>query len=107
MFKTIGYGLLVAMTAVAFVAGSATSSEAAKKKAKAAAAPQPVVAMCNFFESKPVCAMKGKQKFTYNSACFAGKDGAKVTSAKACPTKVAKKGKGKKVAKKKKPAKAS
>jgi hypothetical protein len=99
MQKKIGYAALVAIAAVAMVAGSATTSEAAKKKAKAAAAPPP--AWCSFMESKPVCAARGKQKFTYSTACFAAKDGAKVTSQKACPVKAAKAKKSKRAMKKK------
>jgi hypothetical protein len=99
MLKTFGYGALVTLTAVAFVAGSATSSEAAKKKAKAAAGPPP--AWCSFMESQPVCAAKGKQKFTYATACFAAKDQAKVVSQKACPVKAAKGKKAKRAMKKK------
>jgi hypothetical protein len=38
---------------------------------------------------KPVCGTRGGMKFTYASACYAAKDGAKVTSSKACPAKAA------------------
>jgi hypothetical protein len=96
--RTIGYALLIAVTAVAFSIGSATTGEAKGKK-RAAAAPPPPPAWCPFTAAQPVCAVKGKQKFTYNDACFAAKDGAKVVSNKACAVKAAKKGKGKKAKK--------
>lgn len=98
--KKFGYAALMTLAATAFVLGSATSSEAAKKK-KAAAAPAPVPAIC-WGASKPVCATRGGMKFTYANACYAAKDGAKVTSDKACPVKKATKAKtGKKKAVKK------
>ena len=55
-----------------------------------------------------MCAVKGKQKITYATACFAAKDGAKVVSQKACPAMKAHKAKKAKAKKapKKKPAKA-
>ena len=83
--------------------GSVGVGEAkAKKKA---AAPKPW-ASCMFTAPAPVCATKGGMKFTYTNACYAGNDGAIVSSQKACPVKAAKKG-GKKKAKKaaKKPTK--
>jgi len=100
--KNIGYVAIVAATAVMFVLGSAVPSEAAKKKKAAAAAPPP--ATCWGVPDKAVCATKGGLKFTYANACYAAKDGAKVVSNKACPTKKAKAAKkgGKKKAKKSK-----
>src|ERR1043166_2196030 len=103
-FKTIGYAVIVAVAAIALSIGSATNSEAAKKKRAAAAAPPPSAAWCPFTAPKPVCATKGKMRFTYNDACFATKDGAKVVSNKACPAKAAK-GKGGKKKKAKKSSK--
>lgn len=97
--RTIGYALLIAVTAVAVSIGSATTGEAKGKKKAAAAAPPPMTAWCPFTAAQPVCAVKGKQKFTYNDACFAAKDGAKVVSNKACAVKAAKTGKGKKAKK--------
>jgi hypothetical protein len=47
-----------------------------------------------------VCATKGDQKFTYNSACWASKDGAKAATPGAC--KEAKAASAKKKSKKKK-----
>ena len=94
--KNIGYAVAVGATAVMFVLGSAVPSEAAKKKAAAKPKPSPA---CSLMRA-PVCATKGGMKFTYVNACFAGNDGASVTSNKACPTKAAKNG-GKKKAKKK------
>ena len=107
-YKSIGYAVVVAATAVVLVIGSAVPSEAKGKK-KAAAAPAPVPVFC-FGVEKPVCATRGGQKFTYANACYAAKDGAKVVSQGACkPSKAMKGGKkaGKKAAKKadKKPAK--
>ncbi len=99
--RTIGYALLIAVTAVAFAMGSASTGEAKGKK-RAAAAPPPPPAWCPFTAAQPVCAVKGKQKFTYNDACFAAKDGATVVSNKACAVKAAKKGKSKKAKKAKK-----
>ena len=96
--KKIGYAALVAIAAIAFVIGSATTGDAKGKKKKAAPPPPPP-AWCAFVQ-QPVCAVKGGQKFTYANACFAAKDGAKVVSQKACPVKKAKKAK-KKPAKKK------
>ena len=97
--RTVAYAALIAVTGLAFAIGSATTSEAAKKK-KAAAAPPPPPAWCPFTAPQPVCAARGKEKFTYADACFAAKDGAKVVSNGACGTKAAKKG-GKKKSKKK------
>ena len=88
MFKKLGYAALVAITAVAFVIGSAATGEAKAKKKKAA--PPPLAPWCALIE-QPVCALKGKQKFTYFNACFATMDGAKSVSQKACPVKTAKK----------------
>ena len=98
--KNLGYAALMTIAATAFVLGTTGSSEAAKKKA--AAAPPPPPGPC-FVAEKPVCATRGGMKYTYSSACFAVKDGAKVVSDKACPAKAAKKAKkggGKKAAKK-------
>ena len=98
--KKIATATAIAVTAAAFVFGSAGVSEAKGKK-KAAAAPKPAVS-CLFTAAAPVCATKGKMKFTYRNACYAGNDGAMVSSQKACPAKAAMKGgkKGKKAAKK-------
>ena len=99
--RNIGYATVIAMTAAAFVIGSAVPSEAAKKK-KAEAAPPPPA--CWLTADKAVCATKGNMKFTYKNSCYAAKDGAKVVSDKACPAKAAakagKKKGGKKAAKK-------
>ena len=100
--RTIGYAAVVAMTAAAFVIGSAVPSDAKAKKKKAEAAPAKQ-ASCMFTPPKAVCGTKGGMKFTYLNACYAANDGAKVVSDKACPAKAAKKaGKkgGKKAAKK-------
>jgi hypothetical protein len=111
--RNLGYAVVVAATAAAFVFGSAGVGEAKGKK-KAAAAPAATSAPSNLcvLPYGPVCAAKGKDglKFTYANACFAKAEGAKIISNKACPPpKAAKKG-GKAKAKKamkadKKPAK--
>ena len=95
--KNLGYAAFVAVTAAAFVIGSAGSSEAAKKK-KAEAAP-PTTTACFMVASGPVCGTKGGLKFTYKNSCYAAKDGAKVASDKACPAKTATKGGKKKMGK--------
>ena len=93
--KNIGYAVLVTAAAAAFVLGTAGTSEAAKKKAA-----KPVMSPACTLQHAPVCGSRGGKKFTYTNACFAGNDGAVVTSGKACPpAKAAKKG-GKKKAKK-------
>jgi hypothetical protein len=97
--KTFGYAAIVTVAAVALSIGSATTSEAKAKK-KAAAAPAPVMATCFGTPAAPVCGARGKLKFTYINSCYASKDGAKVMSQKACPTKAAKGMKGKKGKKK-------
>jgi hypothetical protein len=76
--KNIAYTLLIAGTA-AVVATS--PSFAAKKKAKSYAEDSTPVCLQ---PQKAVCGMKGTQKFTYASACFALKDGAKIVGDSAC-----------------------
>jgi hypothetical protein len=77
--KTIAYTLLIAGTAAVVATGP---SFAAKKKAKSYA--EDATPMC-LQPQKAVCGMKGAEKFTYASACFAMKDGAKIVSDSACP----------------------
>jgi hypothetical protein len=101
MFKKLSYAALIAVTAVAFVIGSAATGEAKGKKKKAAPPPPP---MCAFVQ-KSVCAVKGGHKYTYANSCFAAKDGAKIVSQKACPVKKAKKAKKAKKKKHKKKSK--
>ena len=99
--KNLATAAVIAVTAAAFVFGSAVSSEAKGKK-KAAPAPK-VSATCMLTATSPVCATKGGMKFTYNNACYAANDGAKVAAQKACkPAKAMKGGKkgGKKAMKK-------
>lgn len=101
-YKKLGYAVVVAATAAVLVIGSAVPGEAKGKKKEAAPAPPPQ-ALC-FGVRAPVCAVKGSSKFTYANACWAAKDGAKVSKAGECkPAKAAKKSKkaGKKPAKKK------
>jgi hypothetical protein len=90
MFKKLGYATLIAITAVAFVIGSAATGEAKSKKKKAAPPPSPLACV---FMPAPVCGAKGGHKYTYATACFAVIDGAKIVSQKACPVKKAKKAK--------------
>jgi hypothetical protein len=86
--KNIGYAAIMAFAAAAFVIGSAGPSEAKHKK-KMAETPAPTPLICMPGSDKPVCGTRGGMKFTYASACYAAKDGAKVTSSKACPAKAA------------------
>ena len=91
--RKIGYAAVVAVSAAAFVLGSAATGEAkAKKKMEAA----PLTPTCLLTTPHPVCGEKGGMKFTYNNGCYADKDGAKVVAYNACPAKAAKKGKKKK-----------
>lgn len=87
----LGYAAAVAVATVALVIGSAIPSEAKAKK-KAAAAPAPTPIFC-FGQYKPVCAVKGGMKFTYANACYAVKDGAKVSKPGECKPAKAKKAK--------------
>ena len=98
--RSLGYAVVIAATAAAFVIGSVNVGEAKGKKKAAAAPPPPVIC---FEAEKRVCAVKGGMKFAYINACTAAKDGAKVVSQKACPAPKAtkaKKAKAKKAAKK-------
>jgi hypothetical protein len=88
--KNIGHAALIAVTAVAFVIGSAVPGDAKGKKKKAEAAPKTGVCI---MVPGPVCATKGGMKFTYANSCYASYDGAKVVSNKACPAPKAKKAK--------------
>jgi len=100
--KVLGTTALVAVTAFVIAIGSATTGEAKTKKKAAAAAPADY-SFCPLHARAPVCATKGGQKFSYANACWASKDGAKVSKAGDCkPAKAAKKGGKKKMAKKKK-----
>jgi hypothetical protein len=105
MFKKLGYAALIAVTAVAFVVGSAATGEAKAKK-KMAAPPPPPPVFC-LFNYQPVCGVKGKAKATWANACFAAKNGAKVIYQGACkaPKAKAKKKAAKKPAMKKPAAK--
>src|SRR5476651_2241723 len=97
--RNIGYAVVVAATAVAFVIGSASVGEAKGKKKAAAAAPAPM-GICVEADAK-YCAVKGGMKFTYVNKCTAKAEGAKIISNKACPApKAAKAPKAKKAKKK-------
>ncbi len=87
--RNIGYAALLGAAAVGFALGSAGTSHAKMKK-DAMAAPdwRPIICL---ERNAPVCGVKGGQAFTYNSACFAARDGAKVISHSACRHQVAKK----------------
>lgn len=99
--KNLVTGTAIAVTAAAFILGSAVSSEAKSHKKKAAPAPQ-TSATCMFSAPAPVCGAKGKSTFTYRNACWAGNDGAVVKTQKACkPAKAMKAKKGGKKAMKK------
>jgi hypothetical protein len=98
--KNLGHAVLMTVAAAALVLGTAGSSEAKGKKAGPKAVSSP---SCMFTPAAPVCGAKGKMKFTYRNACWAGNDGAIVKSHKACkPAKAMKHGKksGKKAMKK-------
>jgi hypothetical protein len=93
-------GTAIAVTAAAFVLGSAVSSEAKGKK-KAAPAPRPAIS-CMFSAPAPVCGTRGGMSLTYRNACWAGNDGAVVKAQKECkPAKAMKAKKGGKKAMKK------
>ncbi len=80
--KTIST-ICIAALAGAFMFASTGSSEAAKKKAKAAAAPtMGCVALW-----VPVCGKKGKKTMTYTNACMAKEAGAKVIAQGECVAK--------------------
>jgi hypothetical protein len=99
--KNLVTGTAIAVTAAAFILGSAVSSEAKSHKKKAEPAPQRS-ATCLMSSGAPVCAARGGQSFTYRNACYAGNDGAVVKAQKACPPAKAMKAKkgGKKAMKK-------
>ncbi len=88
--RTIGYAAVVAVSAAAFVLGSAATGEAKSKKKTAEAAPPPPA--CQLAPPQTVCGVKGGMKFTYANACYAERDGAKVASAGACSATAVKKG---------------
>ncbi len=97
--RTIGYVAVIAITAAAFVIGSAMPSDAKSKKKKAEAAPPPPTA-CFMVASGPVCATKGGLKFTYKNSCYAAKDGASAVQPGPCKAAKAKKAGKKKGGKK-------
>ena len=98
LLRLTGQAAIIATIAAAFVLGSAGISEAAKKKgAKARSAS---TGICTLQPRAPVCAVKGKMRFTYANSCFAAADGAKVSAWKACKATKAKKSKKKAMKKK-------
>jgi hypothetical protein len=88
--KNIGCAALLGTAAFAFALGAAGTSDAKGKKETMAPQLDPIICMQS---SAPVCGVKGGLRFTYNNACFAKKDAAKVVSQGACKAakKVAKK----------------
>lgn len=96
--RSVAYAAAIAMASAMLVLGTAGTSEAKGKK-KMAAPPPPPPVICTW-QYKPVCAAKGGMNFTYSSACFAAKDGAKVVSQGPCKAKKAMKAKKKKAKKK-------
>jgi len=95
--KTIAYATLLAVAAVTFTLGSATTGQAKSKKKVAAPPPEP---MWCFQEPKPVCGSLRGHKFTYANECSAYKDGATIVSWKACAAPKAHHHKAKKAMKK-------
>jgi hypothetical protein len=92
--KNLVTGTAIAITAAAFILGSAVSSEAKSAKKKVGPAPQRS-ATCLHTAAAPVCATRGGLSLNYRNACYAGNDGAVVKSDGACkPAKVAKAKKG-------------
>lgn len=77
--KKLAYAALAAAAAAAFVLGTPATGQA--KAASKAEVPDPPA--CLFWHKK-VCGLKGGHKFTYESPCFAAKDGAKVIAQRAC-----------------------
>jgi hypothetical protein len=99
--KNLVTGTAIAVTAAAFILGSAVSGEAKSHKKKAEPAPQRSVS-CAFSAPAPVCATRGGMSLTYRNACWAGNDGAVVKAQKTCaPAKAMKAKKGGKKAMKK------
>ena len=95
------HAALVAAIATAFILGSSGLSEAVKKKKAAMTAAPAPTGPCFLTAHSPVCATKGKIKFSYANACYAAADGAKAASAGECKVKKAgKKGGAMKKAKK-------
>jgi hypothetical protein len=83
--RNVGYAVIVAATAVAFMIGSASVGEAKGKKKAAAAAPAPMGLCYSADSSTKYCAVKAGVKLTYVNSCTAKAEGAKIISNKACP----------------------
>jgi hypothetical protein len=79
-YKSIAWA---AILGTALVLASSASGIAAAKKKKAEAAAPTSTAFCMTTGSQ-VCATRGGMKFTYANACYAQRDGAKVSSQGAC-----------------------
>jgi hypothetical protein len=88
--KNIGCAALLGTAAFAFALGAASTSDAKGKNETMTSQLDPIICIQS---SAPVCGARNGQRFTYNNACFAQKDGAKVVSQGACKAakKVAKK----------------
>jgi len=80
----IAHAALVAAAVVAVAIGSAAPSDAKGKKKAAAEAPPPMPPTCWLTPPGSVCGSKGAMKFTYFNACYASKDGAKISSQGDC-----------------------
>ena len=107
--RNIAYAIVMVAAAGALVLGTAGIAEAKGKKKAAAPPPPRPSPICLGTAYMPVCATRGGMKYTYANSCFAGNDGARVVSDKACPAPKAKKAskKGSKKAAKKKAKKKS
>jgi hypothetical protein len=79
-YKSIASATLLA---TALVLTSAASGFAATKKKKAEAAAPASTAFC-MGGTEQVCGTRGGMKFTYANACYAARDGAKVSGKGAC-----------------------
>src|SRR5476649_1023435 len=69
--RNVGYAVVVAATAVAFVIGSASVGEAKGKKKAAAAAPAPMGICIEADSATKYCAVKMGVKLTYVNKCTA------------------------------------
>jgi len=74
----------VVILGAALVFASSASGLAATKKNAAAAAPAPTSTAFCMSAGEQVCGTRGGMKFTYANACYAARDGAKVSGKGAC-----------------------
>ena len=85
-YKSIAWATILG---TALVLGSSASGVAAAKKKKAEAAAPTSTAFC-MGSTGEVCGTRGGMKFTYANACYAERDGAKVSGKGACKASKAK-----------------